>query len=414
MSAIAPYYASLLPQLFSVECWGGATFDVAMRFLREDPWRRLALLREQMPNLLLQMLLRSANAVGYANYPDNVVRFFVARAAAGGVDVFRIFDSLNWVENMRVAIDAVLESGKLCEAAICYTGNLSNPHEKKYTLDYYLKIARELKAAGTHVLAIKDMAGLCRPRAAYSPGQGAEGGDRPAGALPHARHQRHRRRPRAGGGGRRRRCRRRGDRCHERAHLAAEPRLDHRGAALRRARCRHRCRQPARDLRLLGAGAPPVLRLRERHARRRLGGLRARHARRAVHQPARAGALAGDRGCALAGGRRRLRRRQRHVRRHRQGDPDLQGGRRSCDPHGQLRHEPREGARPGHRGRLPGVGGAAVPRRPRPALRRLPARAAGEGAQGRSRRAPSAPARACRRRTSPPSARASSSTCCAR
>ncbi len=168
MSAIAPYYASLLPQLFSVECWGGATFDVAMRFLREDPWRRLALLREQMPNLLLQMLLRSANAVGYANYPDNVVRFFVARAAAGGVDVFRIFDSLNWVENMRVAIDAVLESGRLCEAAICYTGNLSNPHEKKYTLDYYLQIARELKAAGTHVLAIKDMAGLCRPRAAYS------------------------------------------------------------------------------------------------------------------------------------------------------------------------------------------------------------------------------------------------------
>ncbi|HEY2808694.1 MAG TPA: pyruvate carboxylase, partial [Steroidobacteraceae bacterium] len=168
MTAIAPYYASLLPQLFSVECWGGATFDVAMRFLREDPWRRLALLREQMPNLLLQMLLRSANAVGYANYPDNVVRFFVARAAAGGIDVFRIFDSLNWVENMRVAIDAVRDSGKLCEAAICYTGNLSDPHEKKYTLDYYLKLARELKAAGTHVLGIKDMAGLCRPRAAYA------------------------------------------------------------------------------------------------------------------------------------------------------------------------------------------------------------------------------------------------------
>ncbi len=168
MAAIAPYYASLLPQLFSVECWGGATFDVAMRFLREDPWRRLAVLREQMPNLLLQMLLRSANAVGYANYPDNVVRFFVARAAANGVDVFRIFDSLNWVENMRVAIDAVRESGKLCEAAICYTGNLSDPHEGKYTLDYYLKLARELKAAGTHVLGIKDMAGLCRPRAAYT------------------------------------------------------------------------------------------------------------------------------------------------------------------------------------------------------------------------------------------------------
>ena len=168
MTAIAPYYASLLPQLFSVECWGGATFDVAMRFLREDPWQRLALLRERLPNLLLQMLLRSANAVGYANYPDNVVRFFVACAARAGIDVFRIFDSLNWVENMRVAIDAVLQAGKLCEASICYTGNLSDPHERKYTLDYYLQLARELKAAGTHVLGIKDMAGLVRPRAAYT------------------------------------------------------------------------------------------------------------------------------------------------------------------------------------------------------------------------------------------------------
>ncbi len=168
LTAIAPRYASLLPQLFSMECWGGATFDVAMRFLKEDPWQRLAELRERMPNLLLQMLLRSANAVGYANYPDNVVRFFVARAAERGIDLFRIFDSLNWVENMRVAIDAVLESGKLCEAAICYTGNLSDPHEKKYTLDYYLKMARELKAAGAHILGIKDMAGLCRPRAAFT------------------------------------------------------------------------------------------------------------------------------------------------------------------------------------------------------------------------------------------------------
>jgi pyruvate carboxylase len=167
MTAIAPYYASLVPQLFSLECWGGATFDVAMRFLREDPWQRLAALRERVPNLLLQMLLRGANAVGYTSYPDNVVRFFVARAAAGGIDVFRIFDSLNWVENMRVSIDAVREAGKLCEAAICYSGNLSDPRERKYTLEYYLKIARELKAAGTHVLGIKDMAGLARPRAAY-------------------------------------------------------------------------------------------------------------------------------------------------------------------------------------------------------------------------------------------------------
>jgi pyruvate carboxylase len=168
LTAIAPYYASLVPQLFSVECWGGATFDVALRFLREDPWERLSQLRAALPNLLLQMLLRAANAVGYANYPDEVVRLFIARAAAGGIDLFRIFDSLNWVENMRVSIDAVLEAGKLCEAAICYTGNLSDPHERKYTLDYYLQLARQLKAAGTHVLGIKDMGGLCRPRAAYT------------------------------------------------------------------------------------------------------------------------------------------------------------------------------------------------------------------------------------------------------
>ncbi len=168
MAAIAPYYACLVPDLFSVECWGGATFDVAMRFLREDPWERLATLRERMPNLLLQMLLRASNAVGYTNYPDNAVRFFVKRAALGGIDLFRIFDSLNWVENMRVAIDAVLETGRLCETAICYTGNLSDPREKKYTLDYYLEMARQLQAAGAHILAIKDMAGLCRPRAAYA------------------------------------------------------------------------------------------------------------------------------------------------------------------------------------------------------------------------------------------------------
>ncbi len=166
MTAIAPYYASLLPQLFSVECWGGATFDVAMRFLKEDPWTRLAAFREAMPNLLLQMLLRSANAVGYTNYPDNVVRYFVEQAAKAGIDVFRIFDCLNWVPNMRMAMEAVQSTGKLCEAAICYTGNLSNPRETKYDLAYYLKLAREFKAMGAHVLGIKDMAGLCQPRAA--------------------------------------------------------------------------------------------------------------------------------------------------------------------------------------------------------------------------------------------------------
>ena len=166
LALIAPYYAALLPQLFSVECWGGATFDVAMRFLKEDPWARLAAFRQSMPNLLLQMLLRSANAVGYTNYPDNVVRHFVAQAAGAGIDVFRVFDCLNWVDNMKVAIEAVRATDRLCEAAICYTGNLSNPRETKYDLEYYVGIAKELKAMGAQVLAIKDMAGLCQPRAA--------------------------------------------------------------------------------------------------------------------------------------------------------------------------------------------------------------------------------------------------------
>jgi pyruvate carboxylase len=168
MKAIAPYYASLMPELFSVECWGGATFDVAMRFLAECPWERLQEFRRTMPNLLLQMLLRSANAVGYTNYPDNVVRYFVKQAAQSGIDLFRVFDSLNWVENMRVAIDAVRESGALCEAAICYTGNLTDPRQTKYDLKYYLSMGRELKSAGAHILGIKDMAGLCQPRAAFT------------------------------------------------------------------------------------------------------------------------------------------------------------------------------------------------------------------------------------------------------
>ncbi len=164
MRAIAPAYARIGADLFSLECWGGATFDVAMRFLKEDPWQRLAQLREQIPNVPFQMLLRGSNAVGYTNYSDNVVRYFVQRAAARGIDVFRVFDSLNWVRNMRVAIDAVLESGALCEGAICYTADLFDA-KRKYGLDYYLKLARELQAAGVHVLGIKDMAGVARPRA---------------------------------------------------------------------------------------------------------------------------------------------------------------------------------------------------------------------------------------------------------
>lgn len=166
MIKVAPAYAANLAGLFSVECWGGATFDVAYRFLQECPWQRLRDLRVAMPNLMTQMLLRASNGVGYTNYPDNVVRSFVARAAKTGVDVFRVFDSLNWVENMRVAMDAVIKANKVCEGTICYTGDLLDPARSKYDLKYYLDRARELKSAGAHVLGLKDMAGLLKPAAA--------------------------------------------------------------------------------------------------------------------------------------------------------------------------------------------------------------------------------------------------------
>ena len=162
----ADIYARNLPELFSVECWGGATFDVAYRFLQECPWQRLRHLRERMPNLLTQMLLRASNGVGYTNYPDNLVRHFTLQAAETGVDVFRVFDSLNWVDNMRVAMDAVLESGKILEAAICYTGDILDPDRSKYDLEYYTTMARALRDAGAHVIGIKDMAGLLKPAAA--------------------------------------------------------------------------------------------------------------------------------------------------------------------------------------------------------------------------------------------------------
>ncbi len=133
MIGAAPAYAQKMPNLFSVECWGGATFDVAYRFLQECPWQRLRDIRAAMPNIMTQMLLRASNGVGYTNYPDNVVQSFVAQAAASGVDVFRVFDSLNWVENMRVAMDAVVAAGKLCEGTICYTGDLLDPARASMT-----------------------------------------------------------------------------------------------------------------------------------------------------------------------------------------------------------------------------------------------------------------------------------------
>ena len=164
---IAEPTSYLASDIFSLEMWGGATFDVSMRFLKEDPWQRLHKLSELIPNVLFQMLLRGSNAVGYTNYPDNVVEKFVEEAANSGIDIFRIFDSLNWTTGMRVAMDAVRKTGKICEAAICYTGDITDPKRDKYPLEYYVNMAKELEKMGAHILAIKDMAGLLKPMAAY-------------------------------------------------------------------------------------------------------------------------------------------------------------------------------------------------------------------------------------------------------
>ncbi len=164
--AAAPHVARAMPQLFSAEVWGGATFDVALRFLHEDPWERLARVREALPNVCLQMLLRGQNVVGYTRYPKDVVRSFVEETRESGLDIFRVFDANNDVSQMRPAIEAVLEAGAVAEGCLCYTGDLSDPNEKLYTLDYYLRLAEELVEAGSHILCIKDMAGLVRAPAA--------------------------------------------------------------------------------------------------------------------------------------------------------------------------------------------------------------------------------------------------------
>lgn len=157
---------AFMESAFSVEAWGGATYDTAYRFLKESPWKRLEILRERMPNTLIQMLLRASNAVGYSNYPDNVVKEFIRISANKGIDIFRIFDSLNWLENMKLPVEEALKTGKIVEGAICYTGDITNPKEVKYTLDYYVKKAIELEKMGCHIFAIKDMAGLLKPYAA--------------------------------------------------------------------------------------------------------------------------------------------------------------------------------------------------------------------------------------------------------
>ncbi len=167
MLAIANYVSHKLHNLFSLEMWGGATFDVSLRYLIEDPWMRLRRLRQAIPNICFQMLLRASNAVGYTAYPDNVVEAFIAEAAVEGIDIFRVFDSLNWLPNMKKPIEAVRKSGKICEGAVCYTGDILDPSREKYSLNYYVRIAKELEKMGAHILGIKDMAGLCKPYAAY-------------------------------------------------------------------------------------------------------------------------------------------------------------------------------------------------------------------------------------------------------
>ena len=166
MEKIAPAVALYGKDLFSLEMWGGATFDTAFRFLNESPWERLETLREKIPNIMFQMLIRGANAVGYKNYPDNVIRRFVKESARSGIDVFRIFDSLNWIEGMSVALDETLNQGKLAEACICYTGDILDEKRDKYSLQYYVNMAKELEKRGTHILGIKDMSGLIKPMAA--------------------------------------------------------------------------------------------------------------------------------------------------------------------------------------------------------------------------------------------------------
>ncbi len=232
--------AQRLPNLFSLEMWGGATFDTSMRFLHEDPWQRLRELRRRIPNICFQMLLRGANAVGYTSYPDNVIVEFVREAHRQGIDIFRIFDSLNSIENMRVSIDAVLETGAVCEPAICYTGDMFDKDRPKYSLKYYVKMAKHLEKLGAHFLAIKDMAGVCRPYAAFALVKALReevgipihfhthdtSGVNSASLLKAA--------------GCRCRCGRRGDRIHERRHQPAES--EFRGRSPREHTARHATR----------------------------------------------------------------------------------------------------------------------------------------------------------------------------
>ncbi len=193
MMKIAEGFAKNHSQMFSLELWGGATFDVAMRFLHECPWDRLRQLREAIPNILFQMLFRGSNAVGYTAYPDNVVEAFIEKSWENGIDVFRIFDSLNWIEGMRKSIQVVRErTGGIAEGTICYTGDVLNKDpSNKFNLQYYLDLAKQLEDAGAHMLAVKDMAGLLKPYAADSPDSGVEASGQHPDSLAYSRHRFH-------------------------------------------------------------------------------------------------------------------------------------------------------------------------------------------------------------------------------
>ena len=243
MLRVADAYARLCPGIFSIEMWGGATFDTAMRFLKEDPWDRLAQLRERIPNILFQMLLRGSNAVGYTSYPDNVVKAFIKEAAAAGIDLFRVFDSLNWVPNMALSLEAVREAGALCEAAICYTGDILDP-ERHQVQPRVLRRARQ--GAGEARGEPDRHQGHGRPLQAggrRAADQGAARGGRRPDPLPHPRHRRRAGRQRAAGRGRRPRHRRRRRRLDVRADLAAEPQRARRVAPVHAARDRRRSRR---------------------------------------------------------------------------------------------------------------------------------------------------------------------------
>ncbi len=303
MAAIAGAVARRTPGLFSVEMWGGATFDTAMRFLNEDPWQRLRLLRERIPNICFQMLLRGANAVGYTSYPANVVAGFVKHAAESGMDIFRVFDSLNDLGNMKAAMEAVQETHAICEAAICYTGDILDPARSEMLAEaYYVGHGEEAGADGRALPRDQGHGRPLPPLRRAGAGQGAEGRDRHSHPFPHARHQRDQRG--LDPAGERRGCGRRGpgDRLDERLDFAAESQLGRRRAPEHPARDGPGYRHAQPVFRLLGAGSQFLRALRHRAQERQRRGLPARDARRPVHQSQGAGRghgarlpLAGDR-----------------------------------------------------------------------------------------------------------------------